>query len=110
MCCRWPSARRRAVMSCTWKIRQGSVEAASAKNPQCSDTQMSRPCRSRQRRAVAPQKGAQGPVGLQDAALDRDQRHADGRVGEGALEALLAELELAQMLRGPLSFPLGRVH
>ena len=44
-------------------------------------------------RLTFDQQRAQGRIGLQDVAFEGQQRHADGGVREGAVEAPLAGLQ-----------------
>ena len=149
--CRPASALRRAVTSCTCRIRHGRVgvglgeQAAVHGRPEfgiawrwrsrqlggegdvspasCST------CHLRaQRAAVAvvdevtdrlrlrsPRSSAQAEqlaqrrVGLQDAAVEAHQRHADRGMREGAVEALFARLQLDHMAGGELGLALGGV-
>ena len=50
---------------------------------------------------------AQRRIRLQHRAVVRDQRHADGGVGEGLLEAVFALLELFEVARGFGGFAFG---
>ncbi len=67
-CCSCSSARRRAVMSWTWKIRHGALDCVSEKNPLDRAIQISAPLRCWQRSSIANERDCCSPGLLSCAA------------------------------------------